>query len=313
MGLPENDNHNYYGVCMPTVASSAIPPPKSWDEFEDIMLAAAKLRWNSTDFQRNGRVGQKQDGVDVFGHDDDGRHIGVQCKNTVSGISISVVEGEVANAEKFEPRLEWLYIATTAQRDAPLQKEVRVLSEARCLDGKFRVGILFWDDVCQDLATDDDVFFAHYPQFRGKTDEVRTHDRALYDQMIGLLRSDGVIGFLDRNNMAGFSFPHAQFDPLREFYYEWAQPEREFLSPELEELRRSLWEKVDAYTELLATETFATEMNPDRHWVPPEWEHEQPERFWRVVNTFHNLAADIVKLHAEFVRTGKMQLISGQP
>jgi hypothetical protein len=35
---------------MPTIASSKVPPPKSWDEFEDIVLSAAKLRWKSTDF-----------------------------------------------------------------------------------------------------------------------------------------------------------------------------------------------------------------------------------------------------------------------
>ena len=296
---------------MPTIASSVVPPPKSWDEFEDVTLAAAKLRWNSTDFERHGRTGQKQDGVDVFGRDDDGRLIGVQCKNSVGGISIKVIEDELANAEEFQPALHRLYIATTAKRDAPLQREVRLLSEARHQDGKFRVGILFWDDVCQDLARDDDIFFAHYPQFRGRDDEARRHDRALFDQMVGLLRSDGVIGFLDHNNMAGFSFPRSRFDPLWEFFYEWNRPEREFLSPELEALRKSLWEKAAAYTTLLARETFPTKMNPDRHWVPPDWEYEQPDRFSRVVANFHALAAEIVNLHAAFVRTGKAQLIAG--
>lgn len=293
---------------MPTIASSIVPPPKSWDEFEDILLAAVKLRWNSTDFQRHGRTGQKQDGVDVFGHDDDDRHIGVQCKNSVGGVAIGVIEQEVANAEEFEPVLDRLYIATTAKRDAPLQKQVRLLSDARRRDGKFRVGLLFWDDVLQDLAKDDDVFFAHYPQFRGKVDEGRAHDRALFDELTTLLRSDGVIGFLASNNMAGFSYPESKFDALREFYYEWNVPEREFISPELNAIRQALWQKVDAYTDLLSTETFPTH-NPDRHTVPPEWEHDQPERFWRVVNAFHTLAGEIVALHAELVRTGKKQLI----
>ena len=51
-------------AIMPTIPSSNIPTPKSWGEFEDIVLAAAKLRWNATDFFRNGRLGQKQEGVD---------------------------------------------------------------------------------------------------------------------------------------------------------------------------------------------------------------------------------------------------------
>jgi hypothetical protein len=87
---------------MPTIASANVPAPKSWDEFEDIVLAAAKLRWNSTDFFRNGRQGQAQNGVDVWGHDDDGRHIGIQCKNTIGTIKLSSVKEEVANAELFE-------------------------------------------------------------------------------------------------------------------------------------------------------------------------------------------------------------------
>lgn len=52
---------------MPTISSSKVPSPKSWDEFEEITLSAAKLRWNSTDFYRHGRQGQKQDGVDIWG------------------------------------------------------------------------------------------------------------------------------------------------------------------------------------------------------------------------------------------------------
>ncbi|NVK55439.1 MAG: hypothetical protein HWE26_07480 [Alteromonadaceae bacterium] len=295
---------------MPTIASSLVPPPKSWDEFEDITLAAAKLRWSSSGFERNGRAGQKQDGVDVFGYDGD-CHIGLQCKNTVKGVSIEIVLDEVAKAEKFEPSLDLLYIATTAPRDGALQKQVRLLSKERRDDGAFRVGMLFWDDICQDLATDDEIFFAHFPQFRGKADLSIAHDRALYDEVIKLLRSDGVIGFLDRNNMAGFSFPQSAFEPLWEFFYNWNQPEREFLSPDLELLRKTLWEKVDNYITVLATQTFYVEGSLDRKWVPPEWETEQPQRFFDTVSSLHDLAGEIVDLHAQFVRTGKALLIAG--
>jgi hypothetical protein len=149
---------------MPTIASSNVPTPKSWDEFEDITLAAAKLRWNSSDFYRNGRQGQKQDGVDIWGHDDDNRHIGVQCKNTVDGISLTTVKAEIANAEAFEPKLDRLYIATTAKRDAVLQKDVREISKQRAAQaGLFKVDVLFWDDICQDLAKDDGIFFNTIP------------------------------------------------------------------------------------------------------------------------------------------------------
>jgi hypothetical protein len=296
---------------MPTIASSNVPTPKSWDEFEDITLAAAKLRWNSSDFFRNGRPGQKQDGVDIWGHDDDNRHIGVQCKNTVDGVSLETVKDEIANAKAFAPKLDRLYIATTAKRDAVLQKAVRKISQQRATAGQFKVDVLFWDDICQDLAKNDDVFFRHYPQSKQGTDPVAEHDKRLFDQLTGLLTSAGVIGFLDRTNMAGFPFPEAALEPLREFYYEWNTPEREFITPELEAVRRTLWEKVDAYYDIIATETFPTK-NPDWHSVPSEWEVDQPERFRRVVETLHSLAGEIVALRADLVRVGRKHLIGSR-
>lgn len=30
-----------------------------------------------------------------MGHDDDERHLGVQCKNTVDGVSLTVIEAEI--------------------------------------------------------------------------------------------------------------------------------------------------------------------------------------------------------------------------
>jgi hypothetical protein len=297
---------------MPTIASSNVPPPQSWDEFESIMLSAAKLRWQSSDFYRNGRQGQKQDGVDIWGDDSDGDPIGIQCKNTVDGISAAIVRSEVKKAEAFTPALQRLYIATTAKRDKSLQKEVRDLSKARRAAGQFKVDVLFWEDVFQDLARDDSIFFQHYPQFRQAVDKVKEHDKKLFDELTTLLSSEGVIGFLDRTNMAGFSFREAELEPLRAFYFEWNRPEREFIAPELEALKKGLWNKVDEYYGLYTVETFSTD-NPERHTVPPEWEFEQPEHFWRVVNGLHTLAGEIVSLHADFVRKGRAHLIGIAP
>src|SRR5262245_47309332 len=292
---------------MPTIASSNVPTPRSWDEFEDITLAAAKLRWDSSDFYRNGRPGQKQDGVDIWGHDDDDRHIGVQCKNTVDGISLATVKAEIANAEAFKPKLDRLYIATTAKRDAVLQKAVREISKKRLQPGLFKVDVLFWDDVCQDLAKDDDIFFRHYPQLRQGTDPVTEHDKTLFDELIALLSSEGVIGSINRHNM-GFSFELDELNPLREFHARWNAPERTFIIPELDAARQALWLKAKEYLIAIATETFPTDT---LGWqsVPEEWEEERPERFRHAVEKLHALAGEIVDLHADLVRVGRKHLI----
>lgn len=293
---------------MPTISSSKVPSPKSWDEFEEITLSAAKLRWNSTDFYRHGRQGQKQDGVDIWGYDGK-RHIGVQCKNTTGELGLAVVETEIANAEKFMPKLDHLYIVTTAPRDAKLQKSVREISQKHSKAGDFRIDVLFWDDICNDLAKDEDVFFGHYPQFKSDDNPGKKHDIALWSELTTLLRSDGVIGFLDRTNMVGFSFRESQLEPIREFYFEWNNPEHEFITPELEKINKELWSEVDRYYNLIANETFPAN-NPQFSTVPPEWEFEQPDRFWRVVNALHDHAGKIVKLHADIVRTGREKFLN---
>lgn len=295
---------------MPTIASSNIPAPKSWDEFEDITLSSAKLRWDSSDFFRHGRQGQKQNGVDIWGHDDDGRHIGVQCKNTVNRISIAVIEAEVKSAELFTSDLDHLYIATTAKRDALVQREVRRISEQRKKESKFKVNILFWDDICHDLSKDEEVFFQHYPQFRPRRSDDKSHDKRLYQELISLLKSDGVIAFLDRTNMAGFPFPEEDLEPIREFYYKWNVPEREFIDPDLENIRKDLWKAVDEYYEIIATETFPTR-NPRFHSVPPELEFDDPKRFHKIVSAIHAYAEKIVTLHGKFVRKGRVHLFGG--
>ncbi|WP_043509299.1 hypothetical protein [Acidiphilium cryptum] len=294
---------------MPTIAGLVLPPPRSWDEFEEIALSAAKLRWNSTDLYRHGRQGQRQDGVDIFGHAADGRHIAVQGKNTVDGVTIATIESEITQAESFQPPIDALYIATTAKRDVAIQGKVRLISQRRKKANKFPVAILFWEDICQDLAGDDAVFFKHFPQFRPPTNPVREHDQKLFDELSSLLSSNGVIGFIDHHNMAGFSFPDAKLDPLREFYCEWNKPEREFLTPEIETAKLKLWVKADEYLEVIAAETFPTEKNVDRRWVPQDWEITQPKRFRRVVNQLHALAGEIVSLHAGLIQTGKLHLI----
>jgi hypothetical protein len=290
---------------MPTISSSIIPPPKSWEEFEDITLSATKLRWKSAEFFGNGRRGQRQDGVDVFGTTTDGQLVGVQCKNSIGGLAESVVTKEIGNAESFEPVLSSLYVATTAPRDVTLQESIRKISADRKAAGKFSVDLLFWEDIAADLAADEQVFFKHYPQFSPIKDLPKEHDHKLYEELMDLLPSGGIIEFLDQNNMAGFSFLDSKLDPLRHFYYEWHRPEREFIHTELESIRLELWQKADAYLNEIATRTFSSDARAERRSVPEEWEFEKPELFWEVVNRLHSLAGEIVELHRKLVRTAR--------
>lgn len=150
---------------MPTTTTSRLPPPTSWDEFEDICKSAFSLRWSNPNLTRHGRQGQKQDGVDVYGFDSLQNFVGVQCKNTIGLISETIINSECIKAEKFDPPLTALYIATTADRDVHIQAYTRKISAERKNANKFPVDIVFWSDIVHDLSRDPSSIRQHFPQY----------------------------------------------------------------------------------------------------------------------------------------------------
>ncbi|GAB6180330.1 hypothetical protein JCM14036_16490 [Desulfotomaculum defluvii] len=167
---------------MPTLSSMVIPIPKSWDEFEDICLSCLKIKWSSPNLTRHGRQGQPQAGVDVYGDDDLGQFVGVQCKLTNLNIDINLVNEEITKAETFVPELAVYYIATTSPADAKLQKDIRLFSKQRVSEGKFPVGILFWQDLIQELIINESEFKKHYPQL-----SIPNNDKISGERLLSLI------------------------------------------------------------------------------------------------------------------------------
>lgn len=158
---------------MVTYNTMRLNAPKSWDEFEDICKSSFQLRWSTHNLIRHGRAGQKQDGVDVYGDDSFAQFVGIQCKNTVSGIDQQTIVDEVAKAEKFKPEIKALYIATTAPRDATIQAFVRQFNATRQQQGKFPISVEFWDDITADLVKDPAVLRIYYPQMFDQNEPTR--------------------------------------------------------------------------------------------------------------------------------------------
>lgn len=226
---------------MPTYADLKVDPPRSWDEFEAITCSSAKNRWNNPNFTRHGRQGQKQDGVDVYGNDYDGRLVGLQCKNTVSGVTKEAIAEEVTKAEAFTPTLTHLYIATTADTDRKIQSAVREISAAREAAGMFGVSILFWTDIWQDLTKDETRLFQHYPQLQPREGAQKpTHDERLFQEFQSVFPFEPAVRLL-REQDFGASFSKKAIRPLMDFVETWDQPEKEFLDSELQEALKSFY------------------------------------------------------------------------
>lgn len=147
---------------MPTLSSMQIPPPKDWEEFQEITLSSLKVKWGNPNLTRNGRLGQSQNGVDISGNDERGYLVGVQCKLHLK--DIKEVKDEANAAESFKPPIKAFYMATTSTSDVRLQEDVRILSQERESMGKFPIGIFFWEDLIQELLRDKDEFNKHYPE-----------------------------------------------------------------------------------------------------------------------------------------------------
>jgi tetratricopeptide (TPR) repeat protein len=143
-----------------------IPPPKDWQEFERLCRSLWAQIWRDPNTQLNGRGGQTQHGVDVFGKPPEAsRWSGVQCKGKEERYGQQVTETElrteVQKAKSFEPPLgEWI-LATTAQSDVGIQHIAREISDAHQAQGLFSVTVLGWDEIVSRLTAYPQVAQAH--------------------------------------------------------------------------------------------------------------------------------------------------------
>src|SRR5438067_11213955 len=140
-----------------------IAPPRDWAVFEDLCLAIFRAEWNDPLALKNGRTGQPQHGVDVYGSPRPQRDLfyGVQCKgkdrNYGSRATVSELKEELAKAENFTPGLAHWIFATSASKDGKLQQAARNLSAERQAEGQFPVTVLGWEDIQFLLARHPDV------------------------------------------------------------------------------------------------------------------------------------------------------------
>lgn len=146
-----------------------LPAPTNASDFEDLCLSIFQCVWRDSTAQKHGRSGQSQNGVDIFGTEND-KLVGVQCKKKDLSLNSKLTEAEihaeVVLAESFTPRLTKLIIATTDARDAKKQKYVRELSEKYVKKGLFSIHLQAWEDLLPRIGEfRDKVMLVHYPEF----------------------------------------------------------------------------------------------------------------------------------------------------
>jgi tetratricopeptide (TPR) repeat protein len=164
---------------MTDLTSVEIPKPKDWQALERHCRLLFELSLQDPAVQNNGRQGQRQHGVDIFGRRGGGTgpQVGVQCKGKSSNYGSSVTEAEledeVEKTKKFQPPLNEFILVTTAPEDTKIQQAVRLLEKKVRAEGRnLSVQVWGWGRVQDEINRFPEALRAFHPDATPFTDKI---------------------------------------------------------------------------------------------------------------------------------------------
>ncbi len=153
---------------MPDFWTRQIDPPANWQDFESLCCDLWREIWNDPNTQKNGRTGQLQCGVDIFGRPDlKNRWAGIQCKGKNQSLGKKLTKDElkqeVEKAKSFDPELSEYIVATTSPKDVEIEQLARIITDEHLQNGMFSVTVCGWEDILLFLGDYPDIISKHYP------------------------------------------------------------------------------------------------------------------------------------------------------
>lgn len=127
--------------------------PENRQDFERLCKVLWGEIWECPDtIKRNGRQGQAQKGVDVYGvKKGECAYRGIQCKGkddySKSQLTEAEIENEITKALRFTPKSKSFYFATTANKDAHIEEYIREKNIESISKGRFEIDIFAWEDI----------------------------------------------------------------------------------------------------------------------------------------------------------------------
>lgn len=156
------------------IYNKQLSPPKNWQDFERMCHSLWMDLLGDLNIELNGRIGQAQCGVDVYGKSRDNVLFGIQCKGKDYNFGAEVTEkelrDEVNKAKQFEPPIDVFILATTAQSDAKIQKVAREIEAENKKDNLFDVKVFGWEEICQRLTRSPQTIKEFFPEFNDRLD-----------------------------------------------------------------------------------------------------------------------------------------------
>lgn len=133
-------------------AAKSLRRPTNWQDFENLCKKLWGEIWSCAEIKKNGRAGQSQNGVDIYGIPrGETEFYGIQCKGKDEYSDKQFTEKEILkeieNAKNFKPCLKKFYFATTALKDAFIETIIREKNIEHINAGLFEVHLFSWEDI----------------------------------------------------------------------------------------------------------------------------------------------------------------------
>lgn len=152
--------------------------PENWPDFENLCKKLWGEIWEiPITIKKNGRIGQPQKGVDIYGiPKDKTKYWGIQCKGkdeyTDAKLTEREVEREIEKAKYFKPELEVFIIATTSNKDSKIEEYIRLKDIENRKNKGFEIILFCWEDIVDLLEENRSTFqfYVNDKQFKDKYD-----------------------------------------------------------------------------------------------------------------------------------------------
>ena len=130
--------------------------PENWQDFESLSKKLWGELWEIPHkVKKNGRLGQPQNGVDVYGIPKNEKgYWGIQCKGKNDDylnatLTTKEIDEEIEKAKKFSPKLEVFIIATTQSKDVVIEQHVREKDIESRNAKRFEIILFCWEDIVE--------------------------------------------------------------------------------------------------------------------------------------------------------------------
>lgn len=140
-----------------------IRKPENWQDFESLCKKLWGEIWECHSIKKNGRNGQAQHGVDVYGvPTGESEYFGIQCKGkddySQAELTIKEIDEEILKAIEFKPPLKHFIFATTANKDARIEEYIRVKDVESRKNNLFSIELCAWEDIADLIEDNRDTF-----------------------------------------------------------------------------------------------------------------------------------------------------------